>query len=126
MADVFLAVARGPVGFAKLVVVKHIKEGAATEPEFMGMFLDEAPHRRAPQSPERRADERGRDDGEQLHRDGVPRGPAAESRTAERFGRPMRPCPMTLRILMRRAAGLHYAHELADFDGSPSTSCIAT
>src|SRR5678815_5527665 len=43
MADVFLAVARGPVGgFNKLVVIKRLKPGVSDETEFHGMFMDES------------------------------------------------------------------------------------
>src|SRR5262249_42481010 len=41
-ADVFLAVARGPMGFNKLVVVKRLREHVAAESELLDMFLDEA------------------------------------------------------------------------------------
>src|SRR5690349_90223 len=42
MARVYLAVSRGPVGFNKLVVVKQIRPELASDPEFLGMFSDEA------------------------------------------------------------------------------------
>src|ERR1700679_722273 len=42
MAEVFLAVVTGPAGFNKLVVVKQIRPQLAEDPEFLGMFLDEA------------------------------------------------------------------------------------
>ncbi len=42
MADVYLAVARGPVGFNKLVVIKRLRAQLAEEPTFRQMFLDEA------------------------------------------------------------------------------------
>src|SRR6185503_80955 len=42
MADVFLAIARGPVGFNKLAVIKRLKDAVAEEAEFHGMFMDEA------------------------------------------------------------------------------------
>ena len=42
MAQVFLALASGPVGFNKLVVIKQIREQFADDPEFLTMFLDEA------------------------------------------------------------------------------------
>src|SRR5512140_198820 len=42
MAEVFLAVVRGPAGFNKLVVIKQIRPQLAQDPEFLGMFLDEA------------------------------------------------------------------------------------
>ena len=42
MAEVFLALASGPAGFNKLVVIKQIREQLAEDPEFLTMFLDEA------------------------------------------------------------------------------------
>ena len=42
MADVFLAVAHGPMGFNKLTVIKRLKPALSTEPSFRQMFLDEA------------------------------------------------------------------------------------
>jgi serine/threonine-protein kinase len=42
MADVFLAVARGPMGFNKLVVLKRLRSALADETAFRNMFLDEA------------------------------------------------------------------------------------
>src|SRR3954467_5817969 len=42
MAEVFLAVIRGPAGVNKLVVVKQIRPQLAEDPEFLAMFLDEA------------------------------------------------------------------------------------
>src|SRR5450432_2047811 len=42
MADVFLAVARGPMGFNKLAVIKRLRAQLADDPAFRTMFLDEA------------------------------------------------------------------------------------
>ena len=42
MADVFLAVARGPAGFNKLAVIKRLKPRLVEDPEFVEMFLNEA------------------------------------------------------------------------------------
>ena len=42
MADVFLAVARGQMGFNKLAVIKRLRQALAVEPAFRNMFLDEA------------------------------------------------------------------------------------
>src|SRR5947207_13521830 len=42
MADVFLAVARGPMGFNKLAVIKRLRSNLADDPAFRTMFLDEA------------------------------------------------------------------------------------
>lgn len=42
MADVFLSVARGQMGFNKLAVIKRLRQALAEEPAFRNMFLDEA------------------------------------------------------------------------------------
>jgi len=42
MAEVFLAVSQGPMGFSKLVVVKRLRVGMADDPVVVDMFLDEA------------------------------------------------------------------------------------
>src|ERR1044071_7931490 len=41
-ANVYLAVARGPSGFNKLVVLKALKKNLSNDPEFRNMFLNEA------------------------------------------------------------------------------------
>src|SRR5215467_14140349 len=41
-ADVYLAVADGPAGFQKLVVLKVLKQSLAGDPEFRAMFSSEA------------------------------------------------------------------------------------
>src|SRR5881394_681686 len=42
MADVFLSVARGQMGFKKLAVIKRLRQALAEEKAFRQMFLDEA------------------------------------------------------------------------------------
>src|SRR4051812_25803380 len=42
MADVFLAVAVGPMGFNKLQVIKRLRPSLAEEDDLKTMFLDEA------------------------------------------------------------------------------------
>src|ERR1700722_1664996 len=42
MADVFLSLSRGPMGFNKLVVVKRLRGSLADDTSFRNMFLDEA------------------------------------------------------------------------------------
>src|SRR3954468_11359037 len=42
MADVFLSVARGQMGFNKLAVIKRLRSSLAEEGSFRSMFLDEA------------------------------------------------------------------------------------
>ena len=42
MAEIWLAHQQGPKGFEKFVVIKRILDELATEPDLVGMFLDEA------------------------------------------------------------------------------------
>ncbi|MEJ7733907.1 MAG: serine/threonine-protein kinase [Polyangiaceae bacterium] len=120
MADVYLAVARGPVGFNKLVVIKRLRPHLAEEPEFLAMFLDEARlaarlnHPNVVQTNEV-GEEHGSYfiameylDGQPLHR---------IMHRAARRGMQV-PLEAWLRILCDALAGLHHAHELTDFDGT--------
>lgn len=119
MARVFLAVSRGPAGFNKLVVIKVVKPELLDQPDFTEMFFDEARlaarlnHPNVVQTYEVGADG--------AHHfltmeflEGQPL-----SRVIERLGRDGIPLPEHLWILTKVLAGLHYAHELCDFDGSP-------
>lgn len=121
MADVHLAVAVGPAGFSKLQVIKRLRRKLADEPEFRDMLLDEARlaarlnHRNVVQT-----NEVGLVDGEYFiameYLDGQPLSQVL-SRARER-GRPI-PLAVSLWILSEVLAGLHYAHELVDYDGTP-------
>jgi eukaryotic-like serine/threonine-protein kinase len=119
MAAVCLAVATGPVGFHKLVVLKQARPEIADDPEFLAMFLDEARlaarlnHPNVIQTYEV-GHEGGRYfiameylDGQPLHRIRARIGPNGFL------------LAMQIRILIEALAGLHYAHELTDFDGTP-------
>jgi len=116
---VYLAVARGPSGFNKLVVLKALKKNLANDPEFRNMFLNEARlaarlnHPNIVQTNEVAEDE------------GVP---VIVMEYLE--GQPLsnllirgRNGPLSLaahlRIITDSLAGLHYAHEVNDFDGTP-------
>ena len=120
MAEVFLAVARGPAGFNKLLVIKKIRPQLAEDPEFLSMFLDEARlaarlnHSNIVQTIE--VGQEGRQyfiameylEGQPLNR--------VLHRTGRENGLPL---GMHLRILSETCAGLHHAHELCDYDGTP-------
>jgi serine/threonine protein kinase len=119
MADVFLSVAQGPVGFNKLQVIKRLRPNLAEEPEFLSMFLDEARlaarlnHPNIVQTNE--VGEVGGQyfiameylDGQPLHRI-IHRGAKNNALTRA----------MCLKILADTLGGLHAAHELTDYDGS--------
>ncbi|MDC0679440.1 serine/threonine protein kinase [Sorangium atrum] len=121
MADVHLAVAVGPAGFSKLQVIKRLRPNIADEPEFRDMLLDEARlaarlnHRNVVQT-----NEVGLADGEYFiameYLDGQPL-----SRVISRAREQARTIPFAVQfwILSEVLAGLHYAHELVDYDGTP-------
>jgi serine/threonine-protein kinase len=128
MADVFLAVQAGPsgLGFRKLTVVKRLRENLVDEPEFVAMLVDEARiaarlnHPNVVQTNE--VGNVGNQyyitmeylDGQPLHR--------IQHRSMQRAKNGDR-APLTTDqqclILMDALAGLHHAHELKDFDGTP-------
>jgi serine/threonine-protein kinase len=121
MAHVFLAVSHGPVGFSKLAVLKVVRPQLAEDPEILSMFLDEARlagrlnHANVVQTYEV-----GEEDGRYVlvmeYLEGQPLR-ALQRRTRER-GLSI-PLPLQLKILVDALSGLHYAHELRDFDGTP-------
>jgi eukaryotic-like serine/threonine-protein kinase len=117
-ASVYLAVARGPSGFNKLVVLKTIKTLLADDPDFRRMFLQEA-----------RVAAR-------LSHPGIvqtyevieaARAPIIVMEYLE--GEPLSKVlmrargelslAMHLRVIADATSALHYAHELTDFDGRP-------
>jgi serine/threonine protein kinase len=118
-ADVYLAVADGPAGFRKLVVLKVLRKNLSCDPEFRAMFLSEAKlaarlnHPNVVQT------------NEVLDLDGTP---VIVMEYLE--GQPLSQVivrgrdagfslAMQLRVLIDALQGLHAAHELADFDGTP-------
>ena len=118
MADVFLAVARGPAGFNKLVVVKKTRKDLVAEGDILAMFLDEARLAARMNHPNVvQTHEIGQEDDRYFiameYLDGQP-----YSRVLSRLHRQV-PLTLQLRVLTDVLAGLHHAHELRDFDGTP-------
>jgi serine/threonine-protein kinase len=120
MGDVFLTVASGPVGFNKLLVVKRLRQSLASDPEFLRMFLNEA----------RLAARLNHPNIVQTYEvgfDGSRHYIAMEYLQGQSLHRLIRratgpggvPLVMQMRVLADALAGLHYAHELADYDGTP-------
>ena len=122
MAQVYLALVSGPAGFNKLLVIKRIQSELASDPDFVTMFLDEARlaarlnHPNVVQTNE-------------VGQDGTSYFIAMEylegqtfRRVLSRLGRGQN-APLTvgmqLRVLVDALHGLHYAHDLTDFDGTP-------
>jgi serine/threonine protein kinase len=118
MADVFLAVVQGPAGFNKLVVIKKARAELAQDPDFLAMFLDEARLAARLSHPNVvQTHEVGQEDDRYFiameYLDGQPL-----NRVRARLGAAFR-VAMQVRVLADVLAGLHHAHELADFDGTP-------
>jgi serine/threonine-protein kinase len=120
MAEVYLAVAQGPAGFNKLVVIKQIRPQLATDPEFLSMFLDEARLAARLSHPNVvQTNEVGQDADRYFiameYLEGQPL-----NRILHRIGRDGGlTLAMHLRIIVDMLTGLHHAHELTDFDGTP-------
>ena len=123
MADVYLAMVAGPTGsgFTKLAVIKRLRPNLVEDPEFVAMLVDEARisarlnHPNVVQTLEVGFEHEEYYlameflDGQPLHR--VQRRAA---RTGTVFPRELA-CLVVADVL----SGLHHAHELADYDGSP-------
>src|SRR5262245_54107302 len=123
MADVYLASLSGPqgLGFSKLVVIKRLRPNLIEDPEFVAMLIDEARiaarlnHPNVVQTIE--VGQVGDQyfvameflDGQPLHRIVYRIGKQRTGMSLE----------MQCGILVDVLAGLHHAHELADYDGSP-------
>lgn len=120
MGNVYLARTGGLGGFHKLVVVKTLKPELAEDERFRSMFLDEAKlaarlsHRNIVQT-----NDVGESDGVYYlimeYLDG--RSLAVVSKRAENVGMPL-DLTFRVRVLADMLAGLHHAHELADYDGN--------
>ncbi len=121
MAEVFIAVANGPAGFNKLVVIKRLLPKIAADVSYRSMFVHEA----------RLAARLNHPNVVQTYEVGEHQGiiymameylegqPLSRVRRAlANAGRRLRPSTC-MRIAADVLGGLHHAHELRDFDGSP-------
>jgi len=119
MAHVYLAYLSGPSDFNKLVVLKLLRPMFANDPELRGMFFDEArlaarlAHPNVVQTYEVGSD----GDDHFLTMEYLEGQSLSAIRRAE-WAHPMS-IALHLRILADVCAGLEYAHELTDFDGTP-------
>jgi len=121
MSNVSLAVANGPSGVNKLVVLKALLPHLARDPDALAMFIDEARlgtrlnHPNVVQTYE--VGQEGEHfvivmeylEGQSLF---------SVIQKAKRGKEPL-PIPIHLRIIANALDGLHYVHDLADYDGSP-------
>ena len=121
MANVYLAVAQGPGGVNKLVVLKALLPELASEPESLTMFLDEARlgaqlnHPNVVQTYEVGTEgDRHVMVMEYLEGQSL----SAIVKRGELVGKPMT-LKLQLRVIMSALEGLGYAHELSAYDGTP-------
>jgi serine/threonine protein kinase len=114
MATVYLAAARGPQGFTKLVVLKELRPDLAQDAEFRSMFLDEARlaarlnHPNVVQTYE-------------VGEDGDRHVIVMEFLEGQPLSRARKVLPPALVYfaLSNVLTGLEHAHELLDFHGNP-------
>ena len=121
MADVFLAVSAGPKSFSKLVVVKRLLPQWTEDELFIRMFFDEARlalrlnHPNVVQTYEVTGDEGGHSivmeylEGQSLRR---------VIQAARKAASPLS-VGESVRIMSDVLSGLHHAHELTGYDGTP-------
>ncbi len=119
MGDVYLAVSRGPGGFHKLVVIKELRANLASDGEFLTMFMEEAKLSARLHHPNIvQTNEVGQDGNRYFMAMEYLEGQAL-NRCSQRIPREQLTLPLLLRILVDALGGLHYAHELVDYDGTP-------
>src|SRR5262249_53478889 len=124
MAEVFLAVRSGMEGFHKLVVIKRLRTDLLAQPQgakFRALLLDEARLAARLSHPNIvQTFEVGEQHGQPFlameYLDGQPLSHVLSQ--ARRTGRAL-PMEIALQIVIDALAGLGYAHDLADFDGTP-------
>ena len=120
MGVVYLAHAQGPGGFQKLVVLKQLKTELAEDPKFREMFLEEANlaarlnHRNIVQT-----NEVSHEGDRYFMAMDYLEGCSLHTAHRRLKGDKKLTVTMELRILAEILAGLHYAHELNDYDGTP-------
>jgi len=121
MAEVFLAVAEGPEGFRKVVVVKRVLPHFAEDPRFAEMFLDEARLAARLEHPNIvQIFDLGEDAGRYYLAMEYLRG-LPVSQVMRRLRAQDRDLlhPLAAWLLARAAQALHYAHRLTGPDGRP-------
>jgi len=121
MADVFLSVARGQMGFNKLAVIKRLRQALAEEAAFRNMFLDEARLAARLNHPNIvHTYEVGEQAGVYFIAMEYLEGQSLNKvlKEALRRNEAMEP-EICVRVVADALGGLGHAHELRDYDGRP-------
>ncbi len=121
MAEVFLAVATGPEGFEKVVVVKRVLHHLSEDPRFVEMFLDEARLAARLEHPNIvQIFDLGEVGGRYFIAMEYLRGlPVSHLLRRTRARGQEFPHPLAALVVSRAASALHYAHRLRGPDGRP-------
>jgi eukaryotic-like serine/threonine-protein kinase len=121
MADVFLSVARGQMGFNKLAVIKRLRQALAEETAFRNMFLDEARLAARLSHPNIvHTYEVGEQNGVYFIAMEYLEGQSLNKLLKESVRRKEIIEPeVAVRVVADALAGLGYAHDLRDYDGRP-------
>jgi serine/threonine-protein kinase len=120
MAEVFLAVARGPMGFNKLFVIKRLRATQADVELQRDMFLDEARLAARLNHPNVvQTYEVCESDGSYfIVMEYLEGQPLSHVMKALRRKKELLPHTMAARLVSEALSGLHHAHELRDYDGT--------
>ena len=119
MARVYLALSKKAAGFSKLVVLKVLRSSTTEDPELRRMFFDEARVAALLNHPNVvQTYEAGEDEGRLFLAMEYLEGKSLSALVASRTPREI-PLEVHLRIIADMLEGLHYAHGVADVDGSP-------
>ena len=122
MADVYLAIARGPMGFNKLTVIKRLRSEVAADPSFAHMLLDEArlAARLSHANVVHTYEVGETNNGYFIAMEYLEGQPLVRiARVARTKGQEKLEAPLCARIIADALGGLQYAHELRDYDGTP-------
>ena len=118
MAQVFLAVQRGPFSSTKLVVIKKLKPDAGGDQQFLDMFLDEARIAMRLSHPNVVSTFDFVADGDEFYLTMEFLDGQSLLQTIRKVGRDRMPLELHIWVLTQVLAGLGYAHGLRDFDGT--------
>ena len=121
MAEIYLALHEGQNRFRKLVVIKRMRTGMRADPFVVQMFLDEARLAARFNHPHVvQTHEIGEIEGEHFlameYMDGQPLSKLLRRLQDQKVALPY---ALAARIAADALDGLHYAHELTDYDGTP-------
>jgi branched-chain amino acid transport system substrate-binding protein len=121
MSEVYLTLTQGGLGgFQKLVAVKLLRRDLAKDEDFRRMFLEEARLTARLNHPNVvQTNDVGEDQGRYYIAMEYLEGQTFERIRRARNASKLFPLNMQIQMLVQALAGLHYAHELTDYDNTP-------